>query len=154
MKEQLERIEQQQLAHRWTKKFESLDLTSADFKDNVPSIEKPPKLELKQLPSHLKYAYLGDQETLPMIISSHLTTSQEANLIVALKKHKKAIGWQMADIKGISPTLYMHKILLEENSKNSIESQRRLNTKMKEVLKKEIIKWLDARIIYPISDSV
>ena len=60
----------------------------------------------------------------------------------------------MVDIKGISPTLCMHKILLEENSKNSIESQRRLNPIMKEVLKKEIIKWLDAGIIYPIFDSV
>ena len=60
----------------------------------------------------------------------------------------------MADIKGISPTLCMHKILLEENSKNHIEGQRRLNPIMKEVLKKEIIKWLDVEIIYPISDSV
>ena len=56
MKEHLELIEQQQLAPQWTRKYESLDLTSADFKDNVPSIEKPPKLALKQLPSHLKYA--------------------------------------------------------------------------------------------------
>ena len=60
----------------------------------------------------------------------------------------------MADIKGISPTLCMHTILLEDNSKNSIDSQRRLNLIMKEVLKKEIIKWLDAGIIYLISDSV
>ena len=89
-----------------------------------------------------------------MIISSYLTTLQEENLIVTLKKHKKAIGWQMANIKGISPTLCMHKILLEDNSKNSIESQRRLNPIMKEVVKKEIIKWLDAGIIYPISNSV
>ncbi|KAL5573921.1 hypothetical protein UlMin_023518 [Ulmus minor] len=154
MKEYLELIEQQQLAPQWTRKFESLDLTGADFKDNIPSIEKPPKLELKQLPAHLKYIYLGDRETLPVIISSHLTLLQEEDLITTLKKHKKAIGWQMADIKGISPTLCMHKILLEENSRNSIESQRRLNLIMKEVLKKEIIKWLDAGIIYPISDSV
>ena len=57
---------------------------------------------------------------------------------MALKKHKKAMGWQMVDIKGISPTLCMHKILLEENSKNSIESQRKLNPIMNEVLNKEI----------------
>ena len=73
MKEQLELVEQQQLAPRWTRKFESLDPTSVDFKDNVPSIEKPPKLELKQLPSHLKYSYLGDQKTLPVIILAQLT---------------------------------------------------------------------------------
>ena len=47
----------------------------------------------------------------------------------------------------------MHKILLEEGSKPTIEQQRRLNPIMKEVVKKEILKWLDAGIIYPISDS-
>ena len=81
MKEYLELIEQQQLVPQWTRKFESLDLTRADFKDNIPSIEKPPKLELKQLPAHLKYIYLGDQETLSVIISSHLTLLQEEDLI-------------------------------------------------------------------------
>ncbi|KAL5544690.1 hypothetical protein UlMin_008474 [Ulmus minor] len=152
--EKLELIKEKQAIPQWTKRYESLELTSENFKENVPSIEKPLVLELKQLPSHLKYVYLGDNETLPVIISSYLTPPQEENLIVTLKRHKKAIGWQIADIKGISPTLCMHKILLEDNSKNSIEGQRRLNPIMKEVVKKEIIKWLDARIIYPISDSV
>ncbi|MCI36708.1 hypothetical protein A2U01_0057931, partial [Trifolium medium] len=69
-------------------------------------------------------------------------------------RYKKAIAWQMADIKGISPTVCMHIILLEETAKNSVECQRRLNPIMKEVVKKEIIKWLDAGVIYPISDSV
>ncbi|MCI43873.1 hypothetical protein A2U01_0065112, partial [Trifolium medium] len=55
----------------------------------------------------------------------------------------------MADIKGISPIVCMHRILLEENAKNSVECQRRLNLIMKEVVKKEIIKWLDAGVIYP-----
>lgn len=105
-KEKIELVEEQHEAPRWTRKFESLDLTNTYFKDNVPSIEKPPKLELKQLSSHLKYVYLGDQETLPVIISAQLTLLQDEDLIMALKKHKKAIGWQMADIKGISPTLY------------------------------------------------
>ena len=89
MKEYLELTEQQQSAPQWTRKFESLDLTGVDFKDNIPSIEKPPKLELKQLPAHLKYIYLGDQETLPVIISSHLTLLQEEDLIMTLKKHKR-----------------------------------------------------------------
>lgn len=56
----------------------------------------------------------------------------------------------MADIKGISPTLCVHRILLEDNSQNSIENQRRLNPITKEVVKKEINKWLDTGIIYPI----
>ena len=47
----------------------------------------------------------------------------------------------------------MHRINLEDNAKTSIEQQRRLNPNLKEVVKKEIIKRLDAGVIYPISDS-
>ena len=82
-----------------------------------------------------------------------MTEKQESQLLSVLKKFKKAIGWTLADIKGISPSFCMHKILMEENEKGSIEAQRRLNLIMKEVVKNEIIKWLDAVIIYPISDS-
>ncbi|KAL4283785.1 hypothetical protein GQ457_16G021310 [Hibiscus cannabinus] len=78
---------------------------------------------------------------------------QEKQLINMLAKHKKAIGWSIADIKGISPAICSHKILLEEGHNNSIEAQRRLNPAMKQVVMKEIIKWLDAGIIFPISDS-
>ena len=63
------------------------------------------------------------------------------------------MGWTIADIRGINPSICIYKILLEEEHKNFIEYQRRLNPIMKEVVKKEIIKWLDAGIIYPISDS-
>ena len=70
-----------------------------------------------------------------------------------LKKFKRAIRWTLADIKGISPLFCMHKILLEDNNKGYIEAQRRLNPIMKKVVKKEIIKWLDTGIIFPISDS-
>ena len=59
----------------------------------------------------------------------------------------------MADIKGTSPSICMHKILLEDCYNNLMEYQRRLNPIIKEVVKKEIIKWLDAEIIYPIADS-
>ncbi|XP_070018316.1 uncharacterized protein [Nicotiana sylvestris] len=75
------------------------------------------------------------------------------NLDEVLKECKTAIGWTMADIKRISPAYYMHKILLEEGHKPSKEHQRRLNPNMKELVKKEVIKWLDAGIIFPISDS-
>ena len=47
----------------------------------------------------------------------------------------------------------MHKILLEENAKPSVEHQRRLNPVMKEVVRKEVLKWLNAGFIYAISDS-
>ncbi|KAL4340421.1 hypothetical protein GQ457_08G032480 [Hibiscus cannabinus] len=133
--------------------FESLDLSNTDFKPNEPSIEQPPVLELKPLTEQLKYVYLGKDDTLPIIISSKLQHEQEKQLINMLARHKKAIGWTIANLKGISPAICSHKILLEEGHNNSIEAQRRLNTAMKQVVMKEIIKWLDDGIIFPISDS-
>ena len=47
----------------------------------------------------------------------------------------------------------MHRILLEEDSKPTVDGQRRLNPSMKEVVRKEVLKWLDVGVIYPISDS-
>jgi hypothetical protein len=67
--------------------------------------------------------------------------------------HKNALGWTIADIKGISPLICTNKIYLEKNAKPSREMQRRLNPNMKEVVKNEVIKLLDNGIIYPISDS-
>ncbi|XP_070049578.1 uncharacterized protein [Nicotiana tomentosiformis] len=78
---------------------------------------------------------------------------QVKKLLKVLKECKTAIGWTMADINGINPAFCMHKILLEEGHKTSREHQRRLNPNMKEVVKKEVIKWLDAGIIFPIYDS-
>ncbi|KAK8562494.1 hypothetical protein V6N12_010572 [Hibiscus sabdariffa] len=132
-------------------RFEALDFS--EFTSPKPSLEQAPSLELKPLPPHLKYVYLGCNETLPVIISSKLLPDQEYSLINLLSQYKKAIGWTMADLKGISPTICMHKIILEECHSNSVEPQRRLNPAMKKVVMKEIIKWLDAGVIYPISDS-
>ncbi|CAN6712712.1 unnamed protein product [Malus baccata var. baccata] len=119
----------------------------------LPSIIQAPVLELKPLPSHLKYIFLGENETLPAIISSSLTAQEEEKLLRVLKEFKSALGWTLADIKGISPTTCMHHIFLEEGSKPTREAQRRLNPPMMEVVKKEIIKLLDCGVIYPISDS-
>ncbi|XP_050207515.1 uncharacterized protein LOC126656933 [Mercurialis annua] len=118
-----------------------------------PSSIKLPKVELKTLPSHLRYAFVGENNMLPIIISSKLTESQEQQVIQVVKNHILAIGWQISDIRGISPSVVMHKIHLEDESKSSAQRQRRLNPNMKEVVHKEIVKLLDARIIYPISDS-
>ncbi len=118
-----------------------------------PSIVKPPTLDLKPLPNHLKYAYLGENQTLPVIISSTLSENQENDLLGVLREHTTALGWTISDIKGISPSICMHKILMEDDYKPSIESQRRLNPNLKEVVRKEVLKLLDAGIIYPISDS-
>ncbi|KAK8516142.1 hypothetical protein V6N12_013549 [Hibiscus sabdariffa] len=132
-------------------KFESLDFT--EFVPPKSSLEIAPSLELKTLPSHLKYVYLGANDTLPVIISSQLNANQELSVVNFLKQYKKALGWTMADLKGISPTICMHKIMLDECHNTSVEPQRRLNPTMKKVVMKEIIKWLDAGIIYPISGS-
>ncbi|XP_012846939.1 PREDICTED: uncharacterized protein LOC105966909 [Erythranthe guttata] len=135
-------------------KFESLDLaTLTTPKAFKTSLEEPPQLEMKELPGHLKYAYLGKNDTLPVIISQSLSTLQEQRLLEVLREHKMALGWKIADIKGISPSLCMHKIILDDQQHPSVEQQRRLNPIMKEVVKKEILKWLDAGIIYPISYS-
>ncbi|CAN6544087.1 unnamed protein product [Malus baccata var. baccata] len=119
----------------------------------LPSVTQAPVLELKPLPDHLKYVFLGDNETLPVIVSSSLTAIEEEKLIRVLKEHKTAIGWTLANIRGISPTTCMHRILLEEGDKPTREAQRRLNPPMMEVVKNEIIKLLDCGVIYPISDS-
>ena len=136
--------------HSRRKYFESL---GEGAKPTVPSIEQPPKMEQKPLPSHLKYAYLGVESTLPVIISSSLTAMEEENLLRVLRDHKQALGWSLADLKGIRPSMCMHRILLEDGHKPSVEAQRRLNPTMKEVVRKEILKWLDTGVIYPISDS-
>ena len=59
----------------------------------VSSIIVPPKLELKPLPDTLKYVFLGESETLPVIISSHLDKDKEEKLLDVLEQHKEAIGW-------------------------------------------------------------
>ncbi|GKD08118.1 putative nucleotidyltransferase, ribonuclease H [Tanacetum coccineum] len=104
----------------WSYKVEPLP---ANFDTATkPSLEVPPTLELKPLLSNLKYAFLGPNNTLPVIVASG---SQEEALLKVLSMYKAAVGWTIADLKGISPSL----------------------------LKKEFLKWLDADIIYPISDS-
>ena len=136
--------------HNRRKYFESL---GEGVKTPVPSIEQPPKMEQKPLPSHLKYAYLGVESTLPVIISASLNVLEEEKLLRVLRDHKQALGWSLADLKGIRPSMCMHRILLEDGHKPSVEAQRRLNPTMKEVVRKEVLKWLDTGVIYPISDS-
>ena len=112
-----------------------------------------PILELKPLPDSLRYKFLGPNETFPIIISSSLTSLEVSKLLEVVRTHRKALGYSMDDLTGLSPSLYMHRIYIEENHKPSMGHQCRLNSNMKEVVKKEILKMLDAGIIYPISDS-
>ena len=110
-------------------------------------------LTLKELPSHLKYEFLEPEKRKPVIISAALTEAEKQKLLVIMRKYKEAIAWSIEDLKGISPSICMHKILLEDNAKTSIQHQRRLNPVMKEVVRKEVLKWLNAGFIYSISDS-
>ncbi|XP_038695435.1 uncharacterized protein LOC119992714 [Tripterygium wilfordii] len=135
---------------RYTPPIEPLVMNKTKLE---PSIISPPKLELKPLPQHLKYAYIGKDDTLPVIIAADLTKEEEESLIQVLKRHQTALGWTIADIKGLSPTLCMHRILMEDEVRPSRESQRRLNPNMKEVVRAEVLKLLDVGVINPISDS-
>jgi hypothetical protein len=121
--------------------------------ESIPSSVQPPKPHLKSLPFNLKYSFLGENKTFPIIISSKLNAHQEGKLLQTLKIHKNTLGWTITDIKRISHLICTHRIYLEKNAKPSKEMQRRLNPNMKEVVRSEVIKLLDNGIIYPISDS-
>ncbi|KAL0403700.1 UNVERIFIED_CONTAM: Retrovirus-related Pol polyprotein from transposon.6 [Sesamum radiatum] len=116
--------------------YDSEDQIKMILERNLTSTQAP-TLELKELPKHLKYAFLGENDTLPVIISSKLSTLEEEKLIRVLREFREAIGWTIADIKGLSPSTCMHRILLEEGAKPSRDAQRRLNPPMMEVVKKE-----------------
>ncbi|GJZ54375.1 reverse transcriptase domain-containing protein [Tanacetum coccineum] len=88
---------------------------------NVPeeiksSCEDPPDLELKDLPSHLEYAFLEGDDKLPVIIAKNLKDEDKTALIKVLKSHKHAIAWKISDIKGIDPQFCTHKILMEKEN--------------------------------------
>ena len=110
-------------------------------------------LILKELLEHLKYSFLQLEKGKLVIISAKLTELEEKKLVETLRKYKEAIAWSIEDLKGISPSICMHEILMEENAKTSIEHQRRRNPLMKEVVRKEVMKWLNDGFIYAISDS-
>ena len=127
---------------------------SSSYKEEAVEVNKSSEgLILKELPKHLKYAFLQPEKGKPVIIAAGLTELEEQKLLEILRKYKEAIAWSIEDLKGIIPSICMHKILLEENAKTSIEHQRRLNPVMKEVVRKEVLKCLNAGCIYAISDS-
>ncbi|GJT65531.1 hypothetical protein Tco_1017011 [Tanacetum coccineum] len=130
-----------------------MDLKQSEVTKAKPSIEEPPKLELKDLPSHLEYAYLEENDKLPVIIAKGLKVAKKEALLKVLKSHIRATAWKITDIKGIDPRFCTYKILMEDDYKPTVQSQRRVNPKIHEVIKKEVIKLLNAGMIYPISDS-
>nr|GEV25489.1 reverse transcriptase domain-containing protein [Tanacetum cinerariifolium] len=108
----------------------------------------PPLLNQKdyfpEVPKDLKW---------PVIIAKDLSVDEKSALLKVLKSRKQAIAWKLTDIKGIDPEFCSHKILLEEDYLPKVQSQRRVNPKIHDVIKKEVEKLLDAGLIYPISDS-
>ena len=111
----------------------------ADFKE-LPLDE--PTEELKPLPSTLKYAFLDSQQEKTVIISPQLN-EQEKRLLDVLRRNEKAIGWTLADLRGLYPSLCTHRIFLEDESRPVREAQRRLNPKVWEAVKEDILKWLN-----------
>nr|GEY40950.1 retrovirus-related Pol polyprotein from transposon 412 family [Tanacetum cinerariifolium] len=129
------------------------DLKVVEPKNNHSSDDEPPEVELKELPPHPEYAFLGDNKKCLVIISKDLSINEKSALIDVLKSRKKAIAGKLTDIRGIDLELCSHKILLEEDFSPKVQSQRRGNPKIYDVIKKEVEKLLDAGLIYPISDS-
>ncbi|GJT35521.1 reverse transcriptase domain-containing protein [Tanacetum coccineum] len=116
-------------------------------------IDEPLEVELKDLPPHLEYAFLEDNNKLPVIITKDLSVDEKTALIKVLKSRKQAITWKLSDIKGINPEFCPYKILMEKDYEPAVQHQRRVNPKIHDVIKKEVEKLLDTRLIYPISDS-
>ena len=107
-----------------------------------------PSIELKPLPSGLKYFFLNDNRETPVIVSGKLSQDETHKLVAILERHESTIGYSLQDLKGISPTLCTHRIPIDPDSSPSREPQRRLNNAMREVVKKEVLKLFHAGIIY------
>ncbi|GJT53948.1 reverse transcriptase domain-containing protein [Tanacetum coccineum] len=108
------------------------ELKVVEPKNEKSSIDEPPEVELKDLPPHLEYAFLEGTDKLPVIIAKDLKDEEKAALIKVLKSHKRALAWQLSDIKGINPEFYTHKILMEDDFKPAVQHQRRVNPKIHE----------------------
>ena len=110
-------------------------------------------MELKILPTHLKYVFLEENETKLVVISSESTVEEENKLVEVLKRHREAIGWHISNLNGIILAYCMYKIIMEEDYRPVRQPQRRLNPSMKEEVQKEVLKLLEAKLMYPIFDS-
>ena len=145
--EEQEEVDMKSVQGHWRRRNEILPLVTKE------EISEPQKKDLKPLRTELKFAYLEDHEQFPVVISALLNTAHENSLLQVLKQNKKALRWRISDLKGISPAVCTHHIYLEEEAKSVRQPQRRLNPHMPEVVRAEVLKLLQAGIIYPISDS-
>nr|GEX19135.1 reverse transcriptase domain-containing protein [Tanacetum cinerariifolium] len=115
------------------------ELKICEAKNDKSSIDELPEVELKDLPPHLEYAFLEGNDKLPVIIAKDLTVEEKAALIKVLKSYKQAIAWKLSDIKGIDPKFYTHKILMEDDFEPVVQHQRRVNPKIHDVIKNEVL---------------
>nr|GEU31985.1 reverse transcriptase domain-containing protein [Tanacetum cinerariifolium] len=129
------------------------ELKVCEAKTVKSSVDEPPEVELKDLPPHLKYAFMEGENKLPVIIAKELGDEEKSTLIKVLKSRKRAITWKLSDIQCINPEFYTHKILMEEDYKPMVQHQRRVNPKIHDVIKNEVEKLLDVGLIYLIFDS-
>nr|GEV61519.1 DNA-directed DNA polymerase [Tanacetum cinerariifolium] len=129
------------------------ELKIYEAKSDKSSIDEPPEVELKDLPPHLEYVFLEGDDKFPVIIAKDLSIEEKTALITVLKSYKRAIAWKLSDIKGIDPEFCTQKILMEEDFEPAVQHQRRVNPKIHDVIKQEVLKLLEAGLIYLISDS-
>ncbi|GJV96595.1 reverse transcriptase domain-containing protein [Tanacetum coccineum] len=118
------------------------ELKVVEPKNKKSSIDEPPKVELKDLPPHLEYAFLEGTDKLPVIIAKYLKDEEKAALIKVLKSHKQALAWQLSDIKGINLEFCTHMILIEDDFKPAVQHQRRVNPKIHKVIKRRFLNSL------------
>nr|GEY78861.1 hypothetical protein [Tanacetum cinerariifolium] len=103
------------------------ELKTCEVKNDKSSIDESLKVELKDLPPHLEYAFLEGDCKLHVIIAKDLSFEEKAALIKVLKSHKRAIAWKLSDIKGINPEFCTLKILMKDDFKPVVQHQRRVN---------------------------
>ena len=123
--------------------------------DHKPSFdgECTPEVLLKPLPSSMRYEFFGPSSTNHVIFNANLTASQFDSLLKVLRLHRETTRYTIDDLKGLHPSIAMHRILIEEDHKPSMKHQKRLNPNMKEVVKKQILQLLEASIIYLIFNN-
>nr|GEU59773.1 reverse transcriptase domain-containing protein [Tanacetum cinerariifolium] len=129
------------------------ELKICEAKTDKSSIDEPLELELKDLPPHLEYPFLEGNDKFLVIVAKDLSVEEKTALITVLKSHKRSIAWKLSDIKGINLEFCTHKVLMEEDFEPTVQHQRRVNLKIHDVIKNEVLKLLDAGLIYPIFDS-
>jgi hypothetical protein len=124
-----------------------------DIGEIKPEDPQVPEVDLKPLPKGLKYEFLEQNKTYPVIVSDELSSEENEKLLILLKNRRKVIGYSVNDLKGLSPAFCTHRTPMEDQCKPIVDHQRRLTHAMREVVKKEVIKLLDVRIIYLVPHS-